>query len=177
MKLLSSLALAFMIGSASAGPCADIANGGKHTRGFCLLAPCRFSPYAVCACVPDGKVDIEDLLALLGAYGEPPLRLSTVPRHKHVPDMASHSSHSVARLGSKDAGKNIVGGITIDIEDLLALLGQYGSKCSRGGGGKTFCRNYNTGNTGRYEAMGHPLGGKKAVTFDVQARNDAHQGM
>ena len=79
-------------------------------------------------------------------------------------------------VGSKDAGKNIVGGTTIDIEDLLALLGQYGSKCSRGGGGKTFCRNYNTGNTGRYEAMGHPLGGKKAVTFDVQARNDAHIG-
>ena len=47
----------------------------------------------------NGKVDIEDLLALLGAYG------------------------------SSNAKVNLVGSNQIDIEDLLALLGQYGRKC------------------------------------------------
>lgn len=50
----------------------------------------------------DGKVDIEDLLMVLGAYGK------------------------------KSAAANLVGDTNINIEDLLALLGQYGKSCRNG---------------------------------------------
>ena len=76
--MLKTIAVALLLGSCAAQdkPCADIAEG-------------------------NGRVDIEDLLGILSAYG------------------------------SSNAKVNVVGSNKIDIEDLLAVLGQYGEKCSR----------------------------------------------
>ena len=80
MMLTGLMAVGLLVNPVASQKCADIAGG-------------------------NGKVDIEDLLSLLGAYG------------------------------ATNAKVNLVGSNKIDIEDLLALLGQYGKSCKSGGGG------------------------------------------